>query len=149
MEPSPESTAPVPRWLALGLGRGRYALHVDDVSGVVEAAAVRPVPLAPPGVLGLSEWRGRLLTVVDLAQVLHELPGEGPASLVRLAAPLQHTALLVRGALRLVAADDDELDEPSIGGCRHARLDPARLIAGLELATGGGDPAARPRGDGG
>jgi hypothetical protein len=121
---------------------------VDDVSGVVEAADVRPVPLAPFGVLGLSEWRGRLLTVVDLAVVLGEAPGEGPASLVRLAAPLQHTALLVRGALRLVAADDDGRDKPCIAGCKHERLDPARLIAALEFASGGGDPAARHRGEG-
>jgi len=141
VERAREPVAPAPRWLVLRLGRGSYALHVDDVSGVAEPSRLRPVPLAPSGVLGLGQWRGRLLTVIDLPQVLGELPLDGPATLVRLAAPLEHTALLVPGPLRLVAADDDGRDRPRIDGRDHERLDPARVVAGLELAIGGREPS--------
>jgi hypothetical protein len=124
---------PGERWLALRLRRRCYALHVEDVSGVAETAVVRPVPLAPRGVLGLAEWRGRLLTVLDLAELMDDAATDAEPSLVRLATPLEHTALYVPGTLRLASASEPPSDEGvEIQGRLHVPIDPARLVAGLE-----------------
>ena len=40
-------------------------LPVEEVSEVVRAEVLTPVPLAPPGVLGLLNLRGRIVTAVD------------------------------------------------------------------------------------
>ena len=51
--------------------------------------------------LGLAEWGGRPVTVLDLPGLIREGPGRGEASLVRLAAPFDHLALYVPASLRV------------------------------------------------
>ncbi len=117
--------------LTFRLSRSAYGLPLATIAGVAEPIACRPVPGAPRAVLGLAEWRGCLLTVVDLAALLHETPGHGPATLVRLAPPLDRTALLVGAAVRLEPAGDDGV----------TRLDPAAVLARLEaeIVSRGGE----------
>ncbi len=43
-----------------------YALSAAQVVEVTFVPAIAPIPLAPPHVRGLSQWRGRPLLVVDL-----------------------------------------------------------------------------------
>jgi purine-binding chemotaxis protein CheW len=54
-------------------GHLRLALPVEDVSEVLHAQEVTPVPLAPPAVIGLLNLRGRIVTAVD-ARVRFGLP---------------------------------------------------------------------------
>ena len=61
---------------------------------------------APDGVLGVHEWRGRLLTVLDVTHFLDEAPLPGPHSLLRLAPPFERTALLLPGPVQLLRAED-------------------------------------------
>jgi chemotaxis signal transduction protein len=89
-----------------------YGLKLGAVEGLGEPGSIRSVAGAPDAVLGLSDWKGRLLTVVDLAALLGEqppAPEEREPCLVRLASPLEHTALWVPVAVRLgwVAAEPD------------------------------------------
>jgi chemotaxis signal transduction protein len=126
----------VERRLVFDLATNTYALRLTEISGVAAMGTLRAVPKAPPGVLGLAEWRGRPLTVVDLPRLLGEDPGKGPASLVRLAPPFDHLALFVPAGLRV---------EESIFG---ARIESARVLAPEELAEallGDRLPSARDR----
>lgn len=113
-----EPTPPVERRLVFSLASGAYGLRLEAISGVAELTSWRPVPGAPPGVLGLTEWGGRPLTVLDLPGLIQEQPGRGDASLVRLAAPFDHLALYVPASLRV--------EEPSPG---------ARLLEATELVN--------------
>lgn len=47
-----------------------YALSVNDVLEVCELGEVTPVPGAPTAVMGLSNLRGNVMAVVDLATIL-------------------------------------------------------------------------------
>ncbi len=113
------------RVLLLRLARQSYRIDARAIAGLVPPGKIRPVPCAPAGVLGLTEWRGRLLTVIDLLRVLDERPTGEAASLVRLAAPHAATALYVPGSVRLVA------DSPE----RRAleTIDPVRIVEAIEL----------------
>jgi len=89
-----------------------YGLKLGAVEGLGEPGSIRSVAGAPDAVLGLSDWKGRLLTVVDLAALLGEqppTPEEREPCLVRLASPLEHTALWIPVAVRLgwVTAEPD------------------------------------------
>ena len=42
-------------------------MSLDRVAGVDDPGEMRIVPGAPPSVVGLTEWRGRVVTVLDLA----------------------------------------------------------------------------------
>jgi hypothetical protein len=99
------------RRLVFDLGAGRYGLRLETISGVAELSSWRPVPGAPPGVLGLTEWRGRPLTVLDLPSLLEERHGKGAPSLIRLAAPFDHLALYVPAGLRVEEGPSDDATE--------------------------------------
>jgi chemotaxis signal transduction protein len=45
----------------------RYALRALDVHKVVEPGWINRLPRLPPSVVGITQHRGRILTVVDLA----------------------------------------------------------------------------------
>lgn len=48
------------------LGRERLGIPAAAVTEVLRHGPTTPVPLAPPGVVGLVNLRGRIATVVDL-----------------------------------------------------------------------------------
>lgn len=53
-------------FLLFDLGQERYALDVRQVTEVLPLLELRPLPQAPPGVVGLCNLRGVPLPVVDL-----------------------------------------------------------------------------------
>lgn len=130
--------------LLFRLERRAYALPLGCVDGLGDPGQIRRVPGAPTGVLGLTEWRGRLLSVLDLPRLLDDAPHEGRPCLVRLAAPLAHCALYVPSSVRLERVESGETDEAraSAGaGLEHDGrtlfvIDPARLLARLGEAPG-------------
>lgn len=144
------------RALLFELGGRSYGLRIGAIEGLGEPGTIRCVPGAPASVLGVCEWRGRLLTVVDLPALLPAGPaGTIPADpavepcLVRLAAPLDGTALWVPAQVRLGWAAA-EAASPGDGSAAPARprpsaegerdnprfLDPRFLIRRLASAVG-------------
>jgi len=131
-----------------------YAIPMDAISGLAEVRPFRTVSGAPRAVLGVAEWRGRLLTVVDLAALLDDAPAsvDSPGCLVRLAEPLGSTALLVPASVHLERRGG-ALRASTTGRARaivgmldladevHAVLDPRRIVAGLETRDVRGDGA--------
>ena len=121
--------------------RRAYALPLSCVDGLGELGEICRVPGAPLGVLGLTEWRGRLLSVLDLPRLLDDVAHEGRPCLVRLAAPLTHCALYVPSSVRLERVKSVEADDPHAATDPAARLehegrtlhviDPERLLARL------------------
>lgn len=103
--------------LEIALPCGRYSLRLADVTGVAPPRALRSVPGAPESVLGLADWRGGLLTVLDLGRLIDERPAGAQPWLIRLAPPFENVALAT-GALPTIAD----------GGGNAVRLDPASLV---------------------
>lgn len=56
------------------------ALSLDEALEVTDPLATTPIPFAPTTILGLAEWRGRLLTAIDLRLALSELTGKAHIS---------------------------------------------------------------------
>lgn len=78
------------------------------MDGLGEPGPVTSVPGAPSVILGLVEWRGRVLTLLDLPRMLDRPDDDDDETcIVRLAPPLERTALRLSGAVRLgwVSAD--------------------------------------------
>lgn len=126
--------------LLFRLGNRRYALPSSAISGLADAGPVRTVPGAGSAVLGLTEWRGSLLTVVDVAALLGGRPaGDAPASMLRLAPPLEHTALYLPASVQLGSGEispapgSDEDPAGVVAGLHEGSLlyviDPARLVS--------------------
>ena len=112
------------RCLVFRLQRGRYAIPLPAVSGFGDVGEVRRVPGAPPAVMGLVEWRGRLLTLIDLPQLLRDAPHADPPCMVRLAPPRDHIAFRVPAVV--LVRDLEQEGEPA-----RRLLDPAALLADL------------------
>ena len=63
-----------------GLSDLALALALQEVLEVTELGSVTEVPFAPHFLMGLSEWRGSVVTVVDLADTLCKSTPPRPAS---------------------------------------------------------------------
>lgn len=127
-----EATLPG-RLLVFDLDSRRYALRATQINGLAECGPIRTVPGAPREVLGLVEWRGNLLTVLDLPQLLGHVSPQGPSCLLRLAAPGQGIALFLPSVVRMVAAPADP----------HPTPDSPSAAVGLDLQLDGEDQRTR------
>ncbi len=129
------------RFLSFRVGSRDYAIPLEHVSGLADCGPIRTVDGVPPEVLGLSEWRGRLLTVLDLHGLLGEPHSRGTMCLIRLSGTMTHTALRVAAPVTLVTADDSR----SEGGFEADRdhfimVDPTELVLQLEAEILSGSP---------
>ena len=117
------STVP---YLLVRLGDRLAALPATSVRRVVRGARLHPLPGAGPGLIGLAEFAGEPLAVLDLAQLLGEEPrGVRP--------PVTVVTWLGSGDEReLVGLGVDDAIEVT-------ELDPASVAAGQALV--GGRPA--------
>ncbi len=112
---------------------GRYAVAMDRVAEVGRPPRLTRVPGLPGWVLGLANWRGRVLAVLDLAEMLGGPPsatgtagtaavGQQPGRLLVLADGAARVGLLtdgVDGAARLDAA---ACPPPVLPGHAHALI---------------------------
>jgi purine-binding chemotaxis protein CheW len=64
------------RLMAFSLGGERYAIELGHVIEVFRVESLSPLPGAPAPVVGITAWRGELLTVLDLRPVLGQ-PTQG------------------------------------------------------------------------
>ncbi len=67
-------------WCTFTVAGRRCGIEVTRVQEVLRAAAITPLPLAPPAVRGLLNLRGRIVPAVDLRHVLDLPPAEAGAS---------------------------------------------------------------------
>jgi chemotaxis signal transduction protein len=108
------------RYLEFTLARERYALPIAAVQEVTEVAGLLRVPRAPAAIAGLTDVRGRVITLVDLGRVFDagaeagggteaglgaEAGAADPPVALILAPPDSHIGLLVRGQPQVTRLD--------------------------------------------
>lgn len=75
-------------FLAIRAGEYSYAVRLVDVSGLAVDRAVTPVPVATNALLGVTAFRGSIVTVYDLGMLLGQERGKSlPWLIVTAAAP--------------------------------------------------------------
>ncbi len=131
----PPSASGRERLLVLRLASARYTLPLAAVSDLAECSGLRPVPGAPNCVLGLSAWRGGVVTVLDLACLLGAAHDPGARCLVHLAAPLDHLAFAVPVAPKGVSLFDAEAEATPLPCDAAVPLDLDGLLAEAESAV--------------
>ena len=135
-----ERAVPEPALLFV-LQRQRYAIAASHVSGLADCSPIRKVHGGPRPVLGLTEWRGNLLTVVDLGYLLGHTADAGPHCLLRLAPPLELTAFRLPATVRIVPVDAVRCITGSgeVRGADETRpirwIDPTELVGCIEMET--------------
>jgi purine-binding chemotaxis protein CheW len=69
-EPPPSAAVEYEDLLGIALGAEQYRVRLREVEGLYLDRAVTPVPSALPHLLGVSDFRGELVAVYDLAALL-------------------------------------------------------------------------------
>lgn len=125
------------------LGGGRYGVSAPDVAEVIPLPRTTRLPGAPGWVLGVANWRGHVLPLVDLRPLLQVpvLPLPSSARVVVVAVDDVEVGLVAEAVTGLVEVPDalDAAPVTLVG-------DAAELVRGL--ADGGpGGPVAVLSGD--
>ena len=68
--PAEASDADIATGVVVRLGAGRYALPMAAIAEVGRVPGVTRVPGAPAWIAGVSNWRGRILPIIDLRSLL-------------------------------------------------------------------------------
>lgn len=108
-------------FLLFNIGNDRYVIDVRQVAEVLPLLGVKHIPLMPPGVAGVFNYRGKPVPVIDL----NELTYGGPAAqrlstrivLVYYQTPAgsHHLlGLIAEKATELVRYDVDRFTEPGV-----------------------------------
>jgi chemotaxis signal transduction protein len=144
-------------YVGFQLGGVRYALPIAGVREITRPLRIVELPDTPPGVVGVAEYRGDVVPVVDLRQCL----GHGPGALAQRAkwiiasASARTLALVVDSISEVFGVLDEPRPAPPsrtreeastiVGVVEHDGLvfvlDEARLVT-LAPALGGRGPAA-------
>lgn len=97
------------------LGGGRFALPMDAVAEVGRTPGVTRVPGTPPWVKGVANWRGRILGILDLRDLLGVPAGTvaGEDRLVVLSRGGSMVGLVAERVDGVIAVDTDAL-EPAL-----------------------------------
>lgn len=66
------------QWFVFQGGEDRFALPLEGLREVLRPLPLKRVPLAPEGVRGLLNLRGRILPVLELRRLLDLAPYAGP-----------------------------------------------------------------------
>jgi len=115
--------------LAFRAGPLRYALAAAGVVQVLPRRRLRPLPLAPDGVIGLLAFRGHLLPVVDLCVLLLQRPTQ----------PLRSSRIIVceceRGGRQIGLLAEEVLDLIDIEDTVPGLALPAHPWLGDHLGT--------------
>lgn len=111
--------------LGVMVGQTRWLLNLHEAGEIVSVGAVTKVPLTQPWYLGLTNIRGNLVSVIDLAQFLGQAPTpiDKDSRIVAFASSLSfNSGLLVSRVLGLRNVGEMEVcDAPAEGGAWATR----------------------------
>jgi chemotaxis signal transduction protein len=121
----------VQRCLLVQAGEQECALPLDRVRRVVRALQVHPLPGAAPALLGLAEYGGEPLPVLDLARLLGAPPtGAGATAVTVIVAVGPRGATELVGLAAEAALDIAETPLSALPGNDHAMVVGEVLLAG-------------------
>jgi purine-binding chemotaxis protein CheW len=88
----PNADSTLTEYIAFRVATATFAIQVSLVREIVRTAHITPVPRAPDSIIGITSFRGRIVTVVDLGRRLGlacsvlpvDEPPSGHASRVRI-----------------------------------------------------------------
>ena len=95
------------------VGEKRYGLRIADITEIREITGTTSVPGAPEVIAGLTDIRGQIVTLVDLAKVYgYTRPRTESLLAVQLAEPHSHLGVLVPGGVHDLQTEPAVRDEP-------------------------------------
>ena len=103
-----------------------YALYLSVVEKVVRAAEITPLPKAPEIVLGVVNWRGRVIPVVNM-RARFGLPAHE--------IDLSDQFIFARTMKRVVALIADSVDDVIFHSWEDI-ISPERIVPGIEYIDG-------------
>jgi purine-binding chemotaxis protein CheW len=106
-------------FLGFKKGHERYGIPIEDVVEVGPLEQFSPVPRTPPFILGAVQWRGAILTLLDVGK-LFAIPESGIADL--------HVCVIVEAAARRVAVVAGQVEE--IFSVPQEQVKPAPELSG-------------------
>ena len=130
------------RILHFAVASRRFALPVTEIMEIREVSGATPVPGAPSVIAGIVEIRGRVVTLMDLAEI-YSLPAshEGSMMAVQLAEPLGHLGIAIPSGARNLEtgeAAEEAVDDVTVGDGAASGEEP---FPAREILLSGARPA--------
>lgn len=91
------------RFLIFTLRGGRYAMNVSDLAEVMETPPTFPIPKAPKTFLGVMNFHGTPMPVLDLASFFHGEPAKNTGRILILDHKIGSLALRIDTVERIIS----------------------------------------------
>lgn len=123
------------RFLTFHAGGRKFALPHDSVEQILESKdLVRPVPLVPTFVQGIVNFRGRIVTIIDLMALLGVDRDSESADFLCISSKSPGVGYAVQGVRQVLAAHEGDVEDAARFGL-EGRV--ARYVNHVVLDAGG------------
>ena len=90
------------RFLIVSVGNERFAFPLRDIAEVTETFRTFPIPKAPPEYIGVMNFHGSPVPLLDFDSFLHRIPAKETGTILVLDRRIGSLALRVEGIERIV-----------------------------------------------
>lgn len=101
------------RFLIVSVGEKRFAFPLKDIAEVMETFRTYPLPKAPPEYVGVMNFHGAPVPVLDLGTLLHGRPPQQSGTILVLDGRIGSLALRVDGIDKIVSGRTAETGSES------------------------------------
>jgi len=104
------------RYVVFRIGNSSYGIPIEQVQEITRIGSITPLPQSPPAVLGATNLRGTVVTVVSGHKLLDRQEDYDSDQVVFLKANQRLFGLLVDEAEEVLAINESEIEVPYLFG---------------------------------
>ncbi len=124
------------------MGGEGFGIPLDQVREIAAIARIAPVPMAPRAIKGIAAWRGRVVTLIDVATLFdRSLPRARSFQdqlAILLAEPFEHVGLFVHAPVEIRQAAAAAAPRQAVAAAAGALDDSAPAPAASPASAAGG-----------
>lgn len=66
------------KYIGFIIGNHEYGIPVETLHEIISYREITPLPQAPDGIVGIIDWRGRMINVIDINRILGATENAAP-----------------------------------------------------------------------
>jgi purine-binding chemotaxis protein CheW len=104
------------KYIGFIIGSHEYGIPVETLHEIISFRDITPLPQAPSGIVGIIDWRGRMINVLDINSILGATENAAPPRpRILITKSPKTAAIIVEATTVLMDIDQEECIPPKEG----------------------------------